>query len=81
MNAELNGNVPRVLYTEEDHQPQTIPLDDAFIALLADLRRDALAVEARAQGALMLYLRQHGLEGSWRIAENGRELVRATTTG
>lgn len=57
-------------------EPLTVPLAAVFVELLADLRRDALAIEARAQGALMLYLRQHGLEGAWRIAENGRELVK-----
>lgn len=63
--------------TDTDTSTEVLPLDDAFIALLADLRRDALAVEARAQGALMLYLRQNGLQGAWKIAENGRELVRS----
>ena len=27
-------------------------------------------------GALLLYLKQHSLEGNWRLAANGRELER-----
>lgn len=67
---EQNGNT---VITE----PDTYPLDDAFIALLTEFRQAAQAVEAQAQGALLLYIRQHGLAGRWQVAPNGRELVRA----
>lgn len=56
--------------------PETVAMDEAFITLIADFRRQAQAIEAQAQGALVLFLRQNGLGGSWRIADNGRELVR-----
>lgn len=57
-------------------EPDKCPLDDAFIAIIAECRQAAQAIEAQAQGALALFLRQQGLTGRWQIAPNGRELVR-----
>jgi hypothetical protein len=54
------------------------PLDEATINLLAEFQRAATDINARMQGALTLFLRQHKLEGNWSVAPNGRELVKQT---
>jgi hypothetical protein len=53
------------------------PLDDAAIALFAEGKRQLEMVNAQMVGAMNLYIKQHRLEGQWRLAENGRELERA----
>jgi len=60
------------------------PLDETLIGLLADFAKaftqteqNAQLINAQRQGALVLFIRQHGLEGDWRVADNGRELVKA----
>lgn len=53
-------------------------MDEAFIAVIAECRAAAQSIEAQARGALILFMRQRGLTGEWRIAANGRELERAT---
>jgi hypothetical protein len=57
-------------------QQDIYPLDDALIALFAEFREQAQMIEAQARGALVLFIRQHGLSGNWQLAPNGRELVR-----
>jgi hypothetical protein len=61
-------------------EAENYPLDDASINLLAELKaaldRQILATNSQIQGALILFIRQQGLTGNWRVAENGRELVR-----
>lgn len=57
-------------------EADTYPLDDALITLIAELRQQAQAVEQQSRGALMLFIRQHGLKGNWQLSANGRELVR-----
>jgi len=59
-----------------DTQQEILPLDDAFIALIAEAKQQVAMLDGRIQGALMLFLRQHGLAGNWQIAQNGREVVR-----
>jgi len=44
----------------------TVPLDDAFLELLAGLR----------QAAILLFLRQRQLPGTWALSADGRELIR-----
>jgi len=57
-------------------EKQEFPLDDATISVLADLDKQAIALAGQRQGVLFLFGRQHGLEGNWQLAPNGRELVK-----
>jgi hypothetical protein len=52
------------------------PLDEATIAFFAEGTKQLEMVQAQMSGALQLYLKQHKLDGRWRIAQNGRELQR-----
>ena len=74
MKEETNGNRTELL--TEEAEPEIVPMDDAFIDIVLECRRAAQTIEAQAQGALILFLRQHDLKGEWRIAESGRELIR-----
>jgi hypothetical protein len=58
-------------------EPEAFPLDEAAITLLADIKGQMAALNAQWQGALVLFIRQHKLQGNWQVAENGRELVKA----
>jgi hypothetical protein len=69
---------------------ENFPLDEATIEILAEVNKtlpkvaeqlDALKqqdarLRGQAEGALILFLRQHKLEGNWQVAPNGRELVK-----
>lgn len=55
---------------------ENYPLDEAMIQLLAELDQQMQPFQLQAQGALVLFLRQHKLQGNWRVAENRRELVK-----
>ena len=57
-------------------EPDIYPMDEAFIALIAEYRQAALSISQQAHGALTYYLKQHNLAGSWVVAENGKELIR-----
>jgi hypothetical protein len=64
--------------TNENHnkpaaEPELYPLDDAMQGMIGELRQH----ESQVQGALVLFIRQHKLQGNWQIAQNGRELVKA----
>lgn len=52
------------------------PLDEAAIAIFAEGTKQIEAINAQMSGALRLFLRQHKLEGQWKLAQNGRELQR-----
>lgn len=54
---------------------EIVPMDDALIGMLSDLKR----MQAQFEGALNLYLRQNKLQGAWQIAENGKLLVKVKT--
>lgn len=60
----------------EEAQQEVYPLDDAAISLLADLRANIEKLDAQWNGALVLFIRQHKLQGNWGVAPNGRELIR-----
>ena len=67
-----------------DEQQESFPLDEALIGLLGEfkevhqrLERQAMVLAAQREGALVLFMRQHGLKGDWQLAENGREIVKA----
>ena len=55
-------------------EPERYPLDDAAIALLADIKAQIAPFQQYWEGALALFCRQHKLLGRWQVAANGREL-------
>lgn len=57
-------------------EQENYPLDDAMISLVVDIRKEMQPFNLQLQGALVLFIRQHHLEGNWTIADNGRELVK-----
>jgi hypothetical protein len=69
---------------EKTNEVENFPLDEATISVLADIKKareqieaSAISLEGQRQGALIVFLRQHKLDGDWRVADNGRELVKA----
>jgi len=82
-NENPNGQAPEV---------ENYPLDEATISVLADIkkaqdqfesdpvvrqvRQHDIALDGQRQGALIVFLRQHKLEGNWKVAPNGKELVK-----
>ena len=56
---------------------ETYPLDETVVAMLAEVQAQVGALNAQMQGALTLFMRQHGLQGSWRLAQNGKELEKS----
>jgi hypothetical protein len=67
-------------------EPEHFPLDEAVIALLAEIgqyqkqnEQQAIALGAQRNGVLVLFIRQHKLEGNWKVADNGRELIKDVT--
>jgi hypothetical protein len=67
--SDTNNNKPA--------EPELYPLDEAAISILNDIKVQINALNAQWQGALVLFIRQHKLQGNWQLAENGRELVKA----
>jgi hypothetical protein len=57
-------------------QQECFPLDEAALSLLNDLDTQIRTLDNQWQGALVLFLRQHKLQGNWRLAPNRKELVR-----
>jgi hypothetical protein len=55
---------------------ENFPLDEALISMLAEINQQMIPLQASRQGALVLFMRQHKLQGNWQVAENGRELVK-----
>lgn len=60
----------------EENGTENYPLDEASIAIFAEGLKQIDLVQAQMGGALRLFLRQHKLDGNWRVAANGRELER-----
>ena len=52
------------------------PLSEEVIGLLAEYRAQMDALGAQQRGMLMLFMRQHKLQGVWQVADNGREMIR-----
>jgi len=80
MGPNSNGQQPE----QQQQEAENFPLDDALISLLADIKthqqqveQQVMALNAQRQGALVLFIRQHKLQGNWQVAENGKELVKA----
>jgi hypothetical protein len=61
-------------------ESEIFPLDDAAITMLGEINQQMIAMQAQRQGALVLFIRQHKLQGNWQLAENGRELVKVADT-
>lgn len=61
---------------DEPNGTENYPLDEASISVFAEGMKQIDLVQAQMGGALRLFLRQHKLQGNWRIAQNGRELER-----
>ena len=56
---------------------EAFPLDEAMIGLLAEINPQIQALVLQKNGALTLFIRQHKLQGEWREAPNGKELLKA----
>jgi hypothetical protein len=65
--------------TNDIKQPEleNYPLDEASIQMLSEINSQIQTLNAQRQGALVLFIRQHKLQGNWQVAENGKELVKA----
>ena len=64
-------------------EAENYPMDESLIAILGEIKTAQLQLvkqsdelTATFRGALVLFIRQHHLEGNWQVAENGRELVK-----
>lgn len=64
----------------ENGQQETFPLSEEIIQLLGEVNTEIQRLNAQAQGAVILFLRQHKLQGDWRVAPNNRELVKNPAT-
>lgn len=72
---------------ETKTEVENYPMDDALIAVMSEVKtameqlvRAAQDLELQRKGALILFIRQHNLQGNWNVAENGRELVKQPDT-
>lgn len=61
-----------------DNQVEHYPLDEPAIELFAEGRKQIDIINAQMQGAFRLYLKQHKLQGDWKLSDNGKELDRVT---
>lgn len=68
MEMKYNGNGEEVF-----------PLDDAAIAMIAELREQArtvpIIINASIQAVLQYFARTHKLKGQFQLADNGREVI------
>jgi hypothetical protein len=55
--------------------PNSYPLDEPAINMLADLAAQANNIVVARNAVLTYFLLQHKLKGKWQLAENNRELV------
>lgn len=58
--------------TEADN----VALSPIEVSLLAEYQQTARDIQQRAQGALLLILRQRHLDGEWALSPDGASLVR-----
>ena len=59
---------------EQKNEVENYPLDEASITFFAEGKKAIDLVNAKLNGAFELILKMHGLQGNWRLADNGREL-------
>ena len=62
-----------------ENEQEKYPLDDASISLFGEMKQQMNSINEQFRGALALFMRQHNLQGTWRISENGRELEAVKT--
>lgn len=64
------------LETTAEATPETYPMSEELIGILAEVDQQITALNAQWQGALILFLRIHKLQGNWRAAPNHKEIMR-----
>jgi len=57
-------------------EPEVFPLDDATIEAVALYSQQARDAQIAVNAFLNMFAKRHNLPGNWRLAENGRELVK-----
>jgi len=57
--------------------PETFPLDDAAISMIAEIHQQMEPLNIASQAILSYFARQHSLQGKWMLAPNKRELIKA----
>lgn len=57
------------------------PLDDDAIAMITQADEQLRSVNAQVSGMLAYFIKKAKLEGTWKIADNRRELVRTDDKG
>jgi len=62
--------------SNENGTPETYPLDEETIELVAEYQRQILLLEHRMGGALDSFLRRQKLKGNWTLAQNMKEVVK-----
>ena len=66
------------MYRQDENNngnPKTLPLDEAAIGMIAELREQARMAEVGLQSIVMYFARQHGLQGQIQLAPNGKEVI------
>jgi len=58
----------------DQENSEKYPLDETSIEMFNEIKQQSNALNEQFRGALTLFMRQHKLQGIWRVAENGREL-------
>jgi len=59
---------------------ENYPLDETAIQFIAEIDAEITKLQERQAGGLQYFLRLHKLTGPWRVAQNRRELVKASET-
>lgn len=59
---------------KNENEVENYPLDEASITFFAEGRKAIDAINLKLNGGFELILKMHGLQGNWRLADNGREL-------
>lgn len=56
-------------------QHEILPLDDAAIATVAELRENIRGAQFAINAVLSYFARQHDVKGRIQLSENGREII------
>jgi hypothetical protein len=67
-------DIARKVIVMSENSTQDVQLTPAEAAFFAEAQRAAAEIQQRAQGALLLILRQRGLDGDWKL--DGDKLVK-----
>jgi len=60
----------------ETAAPEIFPLDEAAIAMIAELDQQMQPLQTALNAVLTYFARQHNLQGRWTLAPNKNELVK-----